>query len=360
MAGSGNLLQIRYHIQPLAGLSYPLGDSSLSAYLWIFPLCFIFSTLLLLILKHRLPAGFLSAGFNPRSNHSVPARQIGGLSCIPVFIFALIIFGLSEMLPARMSISLIIAATLVWVTGYLDDQKELSVRARLPLQLLAAMFAVYSLGADFRLLSELLPYWLEMLLLTIAILGSINVANFMDGLDWLTVTGIGIPLFLLGILSAIFLQEPAIPAISLAMAGALAGFAVFNRPPASIFLGDSGSLPLGLITGAVFLLFAGQAGIIPALILPLYYILDAGSTIILRLSKGENILQAHSSHAYQIAKRSGKSVYFVTGSLAILNLILGIITAAVLWSGTFMGQLSGLISAIVLTTLLILFFRKTV
>ncbi len=332
----------------------------MSVYWWIFPLCFIFSTLLLLILKDRLPANFLAAGFNPRSNHSVPARQIGGLACIPVFICALIIFGLWEMIPARMSISLVIAATLVWVTGYLDDRKELSVRARLPLQLLAAILAVYSLGADFRLLPDLLPYWLEMLLLSIAILGSINVANFMDGLDWLTVTGIGIPLLLLGILSAIFLQEPAIPAISLAISGALAGFAVFNRPPASIFLGDSGSLPLGLITGAVFLLFAGQAGIIPALILPLYYILDAGSTIILRLSKGENILQAHSSHAYQIAKRSGKSVYFVTGSLALLNLILGAITAATLWSGTLIGQLYGLIIALVLTALLILYFRKKI
>ncbi|MCR2446275.1 hypothetical protein NSP53_23305, partial [Salmonella enterica] len=90
------------------------------------------------------------------------------------------------------------------------------------------------------------------------------------------------------------------------------------------------------------------------------YILDAGSTIILRLSKGENILHAHSSHAYQIAKRSGKSVYFVTGSLALLNLILGAITAATLWSSTFIGQLSGLIIALVLTALLILYFRQKI
>ena len=330
----------------------------LSSYLLIFILCFISSVFLLYILKQWLPAHFLAAGFNARSNHSIPARQIGGLACIPVFVCVLVLAGFWDIIPARLSLSLTGAAILVWVTGYLDDKDELSVRVRLPAQLLAAIIAVYGLGEDFRILPDLFPHWLEIIFLTVAVLGSINVANFMDGLDWLTVTGIGIPLFLLGIIAALSLQNPTIAIIGFSLSGALAGFAVFNRHPASVFLGDSGSLPLGLITGAVFLLFAQQAGLIPALILPLYYIADSGSTIILRLRKGENILQAHSSHAYQIAKRAGKSVGFVTGSIAALNLFLAGITALIISLGP-IAQIAGLGLAILLTGLLIIYFRTT-
>ena len=59
---------------------------------------------------------------------------------------------------------------------------------------------------------------------------------------------------------------------------------------------------------AALILLARETHIVVALIVPLYYILDAGTTIVMRLSQGENILKAHSKHAYQTAKRSGWSV----------------------------------------------------
>lgn len=331
----------------------------MSLYMLIFAFSFIFSALLLYILKHKLPADFLAAGFYPRSNHAQPARQLGGLACIPACICAIIIAGYADIIPLTLSLSLTLAAILLWVTGYLDDKNELPVNVRFPLQILAAIIAVYALGSNFRLFPNLLPNWLEVALLCVALMGSTNVANFMDGLDWLTVTGIGIPLCISGLIAGLLLQDPTIATIALAMSGALAGFAIYNRHPASIFLGDSGSLPLGLITGVVFLLFAAQTGIIPALILPLYYILDAGSTIVLRLRKGENILQAHSSHAYQIAKRAGKSVHTVTSNIAALNILLGLITTAIIMQGSIMAQLIGLSLAVIATGLLILHFRKT-
>lgn len=330
----------------------------MSSYLLIFILCFIFSFFLLWVLKYWLPTGFLAAGITARSNHITQARQIGGLACIPVCISAILIAGISDIIPLRLGISLFAAGALLWITGYLDDKKELSVRLRLPAQFVAAIIALYGLGENFRLLPDLLPHWLEAVLLTIAVVSSINVANFMDGLDWMTVAGIGIPLFSLALIVVCFLQSPEISIIGFALSGALAGFAIFNRPPASIFLGDSGSLPLGMLTGAAFLLFAKQAGIIPALILPLYYIADSASTIILRLRKRENILLAHSAHAYQIAKRSGKSVTFVTGSIAVLNVILGLITAIIIKLNTNSAYIGGLFIAALLATLLILYFRK--
>lgn len=313
---------------------------------------------LLWLLKRNLPADFLPAGMSSRSNHSTAARQIGGLACTPVYICAFILSGFAGHMPIRLSVSLSLAAGLLWITGYLDDRSELSVRVRLPAQLLAAMIAVYGLGNDFRLLPDLLPYWLEASLLCIAVLGSMNVTNFMDGLDWLTVAGIGIPLFLLGIIAICILPDLNIALIAIAVSGALTGFAFFNRPPAFVFLGDSGSLPLGLVIGIAFLLFAQIAGLIPAMILPLYYILDATSTIILRLHKGENILQAHSSHAYQLAKRAGKSVYSINGSIAVLNIALGIIVITIIKADMFTAHIIGLIVALALTSALLLYFRK--
>lgn len=314
---------------------------------------------MLLLLDWLLPTHFLAAGINSRSNHSLPARQIGGLACIPVFICAIIIAASIGAVATRLGICLSIAAMLIWITGYLDDRRELSVKTRISVQLIAAIVSLYGLGENFRLFPEFLPHWLEAIAVSIALLASINIANFMDGLDWLTASGIGIPLFLLGIIASVFLQDPTVSVMSFAMSGAIAGFALFNRPPALIFLGDSGSLPLGLITGIVFLLFTEQAGLISALILPLYYIMDSSTTIFLRLRKGENLLKAHSFHAYQIAKRSGKSVLYIAGCIACLNIALGILATIPLIINSTSVNIAALSSAIILTGLLLRHFRQT-
>lgn len=326
----------------------------------VFCFSFLLSGLLLYILKKNLPVDFMIANFNLRSNHLRPARQIGGLACIPASILTIFFTGITDTIPIKLGFSLVLSGTLVWIAGYFDDKKGLTIRAKLAVQTLAAIIIVYGLGENFRFFPELLPQWIEALFIVVAIISSINVTNFMDGLDWLTVTGIGIPLLFLGIIAIYLIQDSVIATISFSLSGSLAGFAIFNRSPASIFLGDSGSLPLGLLSAAVFLLFANNVGILTALILPLYYILDSTSTIILRLSKRENILQAHSCHAYQVAKRSGKSVNSVTGSIAALNIILGLLTITVIVLDTNLVQAGGLIIATMLTILLLLRFRNKI
>ncbi len=325
----------------------------------IFILCFVLTGLVLLFLARCTAADFLAATVSARSNHSTSARQLGGLAYIPVFMIAIALAIMAGFIPRQTGGGLISACLILWITGYLDDRNELSVPVRLLLQLVAAACALYGFGSHYRLLPAFLPYPVEYILLLIAILGSINISNFMDGLDWLTVSGAGIPLLLLGLIAAYFLQDDVISIIAFAVSGALAGFAIFNHPPARIFSGDSGSLPLGLISAFALLLFARQAGIIPALILPLYYIADASTTIVLRLRKGENILQAHSAHAYQIARRSGMSVYRITGSIALLNLSLGAIAAMVVNLQSTESHIAGLCLALLLTSLLLIYFRRS-
>lgn len=322
---------------------------------------FLFSAVLcslgLIVLSRLLPPTFLAARINSRSNHSVAARQIGGLALIPAVLLTLLIFGTDLEIANRLQLCLVGASGLLWIVGGLDDRYELSELIRLGSQLLAACIVLYGLGPDFRLLPDLLPHWLEAALIVLALLVAINVTNFMDGLDLMTVAGLGLPLAGVALLAALGLAGMESGGLGAAIAGALLGFALFNRPPARIFLGDSGSLPLGLLTGTVLLVLARETHIVVALILPLYYILDAGSTIIMRLAQGENILKAHSKHAYQVAKRAGWSVLKVVGHVALLNLILIACAIVLLALDHLITRVAFLLVAVVATLVLLLDFR---
>ncbi|KAB2758598.1 MraY family glycosyltransferase [Brucella anthropi] len=311
----------------------------------------------LYLLDRLLPERFLAARMSSRSNHTTVARQIGGLALVPAIIVTVLIFAPDLEINAHLALCLSGASLLLWIVGGLDDRYELSEIIRLGSQFIAAGLVVYGLGSDFRLLPDLLPYWLEAVLIVFALVVSINVTNFMDGLDLMTAAGIGIPLAGIGILAAIGLAGLESGGIGIIAAGGVLGFALFNRPPAIIFLGDSGSLPLGLIAGTALILLARETHIAVALILPLYYILDAGTTIVMRLSQGENILKAHSKHAYQTAKRSGWSVLTVIGHVALLNVILIACAVALLALDHTITQIAFLLVAIVATLVLLLDFR---
>lgn len=311
----------------------------------------------LYILSALLPRSFLSAGFNIRSNHSIPARQIGGLALIPAAIITLLMFGTDLGISIELITFLSIASLMLWIIGALDDRFELPVYARLGSQLIASCLVIYGLGPEFRLLPDLLPHWLEASLMIVVLITAINITNFMDGLDLMTVAGLGVPLTGVVVLTLLRLSNVESGAIAAVLAGGLLGFAFFNRPPASVFLGDSGSLPLGLMTGTALLLLARETHIAVAIILPLYYLLDAGMTIIMRLNAKENILKAHSKHAYQIAKRSGWSVTKVVCHVALLNVILVICAAAMLKFGHPFSQIAFLLIATVAVLILLLDFR---
>ena len=93
--------------------------------------------------------------------------------------------------------------------------------------------------------------------------------------------------------------------VAIALFGAMIGFAPFNRPVARLFLGDVGSLPIGLILGWLLLLLAAHGHLAAALLLPLYYLADATITLLRRLIKGDLPTQAHRDHFYQRAIDDG-------------------------------------------------------
>src|SRR6266481_6153844 len=166
------------------------------------------------------------------------------------------------------------------------------------------------------------PWSIERACLLLAGVWFVNLVNFMDGIDWMTVAEF-VPvtgaIVLLGLVGAV----ESLPAlVAAALVGAMIGFAPFNRPVAQIFLGDVGSLPIGLLLGWLLVELAAMGHLAAAFILPLYYLADATITLALRIVRGEAFWQAHRTHFYQRATDYGLAVREIVTRVFLANLAL--------------------------------------
>lgn len=301
---------------------------------------------LLALLRRVLPENFASATFSHRSSHRNPARQIGGLAVVPPMLLLLVVFGRSAGLDTRFIACVGGAALILLVTGYVDDRSHMPVGMRIVAQLVACVIAVFGLGPDFHLVSTILPRAVEIPLLILALMWFINLTNFMDGLDLMVVSGLGLPLLAVTIFAIFGLVSPGTGAFAALLAGALAGFGVFNFPPARIFLGDAGSLPIGLLAGIAFFEVAFDTHLTVGFMLPLYFSADATVTVVMRLFAGEQIFTAHSHHAYQVARRNGWSVPRIIGRVSVLNVFIALSAmAGAMTSGMLVTDLAFLAAA---------------
>jgi UDP-N-acetylmuramyl pentapeptide phosphotransferase/UDP-N-acetylglucosamine-1-phosphate transferase len=161
--------------------------------------------------------------------------------------------------------------------GVAGDVRPVPVGPRLLLQAIVIAGVIYVLPADLRIAPLLLP-WLERALLVLGGPWFVNLVNFMDGLDWMTVAEV-IPLTAsLVVFGSVHALPPYATIVALALGGAMLGFAYFNRPVARLFLGDAGSLPIGLVLGWLLFLLAAGGHLVAAIVLPLYYLADATIT----------------------------------------------------------------------------------
>ena len=272
------------------------------------------------LLKHAL------AKPNARSSHRAPTPQGAGIAVIAATLVVAgpVLFGTGDE-PATL---VLFGATLfIAALGLADDIKPVPVLPRLLLQALAVGAIVLASPSDLRI-TPILPLWVERGLVLLAGLWFVNLVNFMDGIDWMTVAEV-VPITaamtMLGLSGEFPLSATIVAA---ALCGAMIGFAPFNRPVASIFLGDVGSLPIGLLLGWCLLQLAGQHYLAAALLLPLYYLADATVTLLRRMMRREPFWVAHRSHFYQRATDNGFTVQQVVSQVFLLNLVLAALAAA--------------------------------
>lgn len=269
---------------------------------------------------------------NARSAHRHPTPTLGGIGVLAGFWAGVAALAATAATPPEWRA--LAAATAVLAMLIVDDlRRPLSVAQKLPLQVLAAALWL-ALGPRLEIVE--LPVlglvdlgWWSWPATALWLMAVMNAFNFMDGIDGLTATqtitgGIGLGLCL------VVVQSPAAP-LGVLAAAAAAGFLVYNRPAARIFMGDVGAHALGLILGGLVVV-AQRDGFpfwLAALVLG-YYLYDTGYTVVRRALRGENLLQAHSQHLYQRLVQGGWSHGQVDEAVLGLNacLVLGVLLAA--------------------------------
>lgn len=245
---------------------------------------------------------------NERKVHKQPIPRLGGLGIFAGLLFGYMLFGE----PSELMNSILISSFIIVLTGFIDDIKPIPAKYKFIGQLIGACIIVFygnlrmenisALGfyAKFGMFSDIITLFF--------ILGCINCINLIDGLDGLA-GGISAIYFLtIGIITTVKGYFGLEFILCFVMFGACIGFLIHNFNPAKIFMGDSGSMLLGLIISVVALL-GFKAATLSSLVIPLLVlaipILDTSFAIIRRKLKGESISKPDKFHIHhQLLKRN--------------------------------------------------------
>lgn len=261
---------------------------------------------------------------NFRSLHQRPMPRGGGVIFAFVFLFAMSGLWLFTTIDASLMLAVVVGGAVAATVGFVDDVTELGTREKLVFQCGLAALPLFCFGGNPLLDLPWTPAFFDLMLSWFALVWLMNSFNFMDGIDGMAASG------------ATFICSAAIVSLFLAggdrslilVFGLLAvcsfGFLFFNWPPASIFMGDSGSLFLGYCFGALIVktVTDGQISLWTWLIIFGYFAVDTTITTVLRIFLVKRWYGAHRSHAYQNLAR-------IWGSH--LKVVLGVCFYHVLW-----------------------------
>lgn len=270
---------------------------------------------------------------NERKIHKIPIPRLGGLAIFLSFMLGYMLYARES----TMMLSVLMGSFLIILCGFIDDIKPLKAKYKFLVQLIAAatvciygnliLDEVSILGFNIYFASP----W-NYIVTIIFMVAVMNIMNLIDGLDGLA-SGISSIYFVtIAIIAFILNQRGGLDVIlSLIMAGATLGFLVHNFPPASIFLGDTGSYFLGYIIGVIGLL-GYKAATLTSIIIPISIlaipIFDTLSAIIRRLIKHKNPFTSpdkeHLHHQLLKMKFSQRKtiliIYFITVMFSALSI----------------------------------------
>ena len=250
---------------------------------------------------------------NERSLHVTPTVRGGGV----VFILTwLVASGIVLMFfPIEHAIEILAAIVLVASVSFIDDVKSLSAKQRFLIQIFASGLMIHAFWP---------MDWLSAILMMYGALWAINHFNFMDGMDGFAAAQ---SIFVL-LAYAILFQSLDMQAdywLSLLLSSAVAGFLLWNFPPARIFMGDVGSATLGFII-FIFACRASHVGHVSLaswVMLNGLFLFDATVTLVRRLVAGEKWYQSHKTHAYQRLYQAGFTVRQILFGQLVTNLAIG-------------------------------------
>lgn len=265
---------------------------------------------------------------NLRSSHLVPTPTGGGM-VFPILwsVFLLALYFIGYIRPDYLLI-LLPPVFLIGITSFLDDKYCLSARLRFIAQLAAVIYSVIAIGGLSELnLGFISVHWsfIGYIFVILALLWSINLYNFMDGIDGIAAVE---ALFVFGFGGYFVWQAGGfgLACIIWSMAAIVAGFLLWNKPPAKIFMGDAGSTLLGFLV-VMFGLLGEIYYKVPFLLWIILYgvfLFDATITLVRRFYHGDTWYQAHRLHAYQRLQLKHWSHKKILLWVVLLNIVLAI------------------------------------
>ena len=271
--------------------------------------------------------------FRKQHDHGIP--RLGGVAIFVSFTITSLLFGMTDKsLPINYMLT---ACIILFAMGIKDDLSGVNSRTKFFIQFIVATVLV--LLGNIRLSSMYgvfgiydLPYWPSVALTILIIILVVNAFNLIDGIDGLAATT---GIIVNGSFAALFIymHQYSLAAVSLAMIGALLGFLKFNLTPAKIFMGDTGSLLIGLIsvvmaikfielnkitTGTNPAIYSAPALTMAILIGPIF---DTIRVFVLRITSGVSPFSADRNHIHHRMLRLGFTHLQTTLILAGINIL---------------------------------------
>jgi Fuc2NAc and GlcNAc transferase len=271
-----------------------------------------------------------------RSSHSSPTPRGGGLAVLATIVIGLVVGASLHLIDSRHAFALGGGIIILGTIGWIDDTRGLNARIRFLVHVMVAVWTLFMWGGMPEVAIGESSVKLGPAGFIVAALGlvwSINLFNFMDGIDGLA----GSQAALIQGGTAILLWSKganSLALVSAVAASAAAGFLVWNWPPAKIFLGDVGSGALGYLICAIAIESenAHAVPIFAIIVLAGVFLSDATITLVRRSMRGYRPTEAHRDHAYQrLARvwRSHRAVTLVAAGVTVVLLALAAIAAQV-------------------------------
>lgn len=314
----------------------------LYSFLIIFIVCVVISAFLTKSVRDlAIGRGWVDKPDSGRHLHSRPVPRLGGVA-----IFAAVIItasaglclqaaaGLPSLVSVKTTLAILGPATLIFLMGLYDDRRGLPPRAKFGIEIVAAAW-LYFEGIGVRRLDLFfgpsdLKVSLGIPLTILWVLLITNALNLIDGLDGLAA---GSALFstLTLLVVSLFSHNLFVAFLTVALAGAIIGFLRFNFHPATVFLGDSGSLFIGFLLSALALAGSQKAPTMVSVVVPVicfgFPILDVTLAVARRFLSGRPLFEGDHDHIHHRLLKRGFSqrgvvaiLYAVSGLLALLSL----------------------------------------
>ena len=282
--------------------------------MWIEALVAVAALLLSFTLTGMLRSRALSQGVgldvpNERSSHTVPTPRGGGIAIVVAASAGFAVMAACNLLSPVLFLVLVIGGSAIAAVGFFDDRRHLSARTRLAVHFAVALCALIALGglpslrmADDVVLLDGVGYPLGVL----GIVWTINLFNFMDGIDGIAASESICVAWGGAVLAVIAGVSADVSAAGFIFGAACCGFLLWNWAPAKIFMGDVGSGYMGYVIAILAIATARENPIALYLwaMLGGIFFVDATLTLVRRLLRRERVYEAHRSHAYQwLARR---------------------------------------------------------